>query len=98
MDLLETILVGSAVISTVSRQDKTREMEHAQEKKPGKNMLWGGRFTGSSISPILEYCGNFVFVSGESVADGMRVGGFRWDGSSYGGYNGSILYLLCCVR
>ena len=22
-------------------------MEQAQEKKPGKNMLWGGRFTGS---------------------------------------------------
>lgn len=24
-----------------------KAMEQAQEKKPGKNMLWGGRFTGS---------------------------------------------------
>ena len=29
----------------------------SQEKKPGKNMLWGGRFTGSFISYIFYLFG-----------------------------------------
>ena len=30
--------------------------EQAQEKRPGKNMLWGGRFTGLSFCLLLPIC------------------------------------------
>ena len=34
------------MIREIGREAMARSQEQAQEKKPGKNMLWGGRFTG----------------------------------------------------
>ena len=38
------------VSEQIARERKKKRMEQAQQeekKEPGKNMLWGGRFTGS---------------------------------------------------
>ena len=73
-----------------------QRQEQAQAKKqPGKNMLWGGRFTGSFLPTYLLaylpysscrcYEGKDFFLGsrGDKFADEKRIG-LRWDGSSYG--------------
>lgn len=41
-------------------------MEQAQKKKPGKNMLWGGRFTGSfTLEKLQGVVGNESLLMGE---------------------------------
>lgn len=68
----------------------------ARDEKPGKNMLWGGRFTGSFVRLLsslyyLATCFRCCMISygmGESLL--MRWG-CRWDGSSYGIYGISIV-------
>ncbi len=62
-------------------------MEQAQEKKPGKNMLWGGRFTGMSMS-ISTPCAGFGRGNGDFCVGNdllMRLG-VRGYGSAYGVY------------
>lgn len=52
--------------------------EQTQEKRPGKNMLWGGRFTGLSICLLLPICLVMLCVGEFSGREG---GGVQCEGT-----------------